>query len=71
MKQSTKNLITDLCYEIKSLRKTNEKMGLRLGVFDDMMSVLRGHPEYPREGAAECIVSRAERHLELEENCGS
>lgn len=37
--------------EIKNLRSQNQLMAARLGVFDDMMMLLKATPVYPGYGA--------------------
>jgi hypothetical protein len=46
----TKELLLRAAAEIKSLRRANEKMSLRLGMFDDLMSALHGKPGSNGEG---------------------
>ena len=43
------NHIKQLCEEVRGLRRENEKMSLRLRMFDEMMSVLHGAPGQPAQ----------------------
>lgn len=58
--QSAKN-------EIVSLRSQNQLMAARLGVFDDMMMLLKAAPIYPAYGGmSPDIVYTIEKEIEIE-----
>lgn len=47
MDQQELQLLKEAVNEIKSLRSQNQLMAARLGVFDDMMMLIRTSPVYP------------------------
>ena len=47
---SNKELLQRASSEIRSLRSQNQLMAARLGVFDDMMMLLKSSPVYPPYG---------------------
>ena len=58
------NHIKQLCEEVRGLRRENEKMSLRLRMFDEMMSVLHGTPGQPgQQGMGIDYVYSAEQFV--------
>ena len=58
------NHIKQLCEEVRGLRRENEKMSLRLRMFDEMMSVLHGEPGRPgQQGMGIDYVYSAEQFV--------
>lgn len=55
--------------EIKSLRSQNQLMAARLGVFDDMMMLLKAAPIYPSYGAMHPdVVYEIDKLIESDKN---
>lgn len=53
--------------EIASLRSQNQLMAARLGVFDDMMMLLKASPVYPSYGATSPdVVYSIDKAIEFE-----
>lgn len=54
-------LLKEAAIEIKMLRRQNEIMSARLGVFDDLMSMLNTSPAYKTQGMSPDVVYAIER----------
>ncbi len=55
--------------EIAGLRKENQLMAARLGVFDDMMMLLKSAPVYPPYGGmSPDIVYEIDKAIEADKN---
>lgn len=61
-----KDLLQRALSEINSLRKSNERMKLRLDMFDDVMSALHGKPGTQQSGGMSLdIAYEIESYLSL------
>lgn len=64
MQNSAVAHIRSLCEEVRSLRRANEKMSDRLGMFDDFMCILHGTPgQKQQQGATIDELWQAEQFL--------
>ncbi len=63
MNQQEIQLLKQAVSEIKTLRSRNELMSARLGVFDDMMMLVKSAPVYPTHGMQPDIVYDIEKQI--------
>lgn len=66
MKKEEKGLFRDAVAEIKQLRETNYTMGLRLRMFDDVMTIFRARDTVGGICMGEDVVYKIEKAIEAD-----
>ncbi len=56
-------LLSNAKFEIMQLRKKNEILGVKVGVFEDMMLLLKTQPNYERVGMSPDLVWELEKFV--------